>query len=133
MGLAKGEGEHGARGGAADPRQRHHLLQPLREEAVMEVADLLGRLVQVAGAGVIAEPGPVVQHLVDGGVGQRQHVGKAGHEALIVGNDRSDLGLLQHDFRDPDPVGGLLLLPGQGLAAVELIPVQDPGGEGRVI
>ncbi|MNH27270.1 hypothetical protein D3C79_873740 [compost metagenome] len=133
MGLTEREGEHGTGGGAPYPGQGHHLFKSLRKQAAVQITDLLRRLVQVAGTGVVTEPGPVVQHLVDGGVGQRQHIGEAGHEALIVGDDGGDLGLLQHDLGDPDPVGGLVLLPGQGLAAVDLVPVQDPGGESAVI
>ena len=94
------------------------------------IADLLGRLVQVAGPGVVAQPGPVVQHLVDGGIGQRHHIGEARHKTLVIGDDCSDLSLLQHDLRDPDPVRGLLLLPGQGFAAMKLVPLQNPACEG---
>lgn len=127
------EGEHGPGGGATDAGQGHHLFQLFRKEAAVQIADLLGSLVQVAGARVVAKPGPVMQHLVDGGVGQGQHVGEAGHEPLVIGDDSGNLGLLQHDLGDPDPVGGFVLLPGQGLAAVDLVPVQNAGGEGGVV
>ena len=96
----------------------------------MVIADLLGRLVQIAGPGIVAKPGPVVQHLVDGGISQCHHIGEACHKTLVIGDHGSDLSLLQHDLRDPDPVRGLLLLPGQGFAAMKLVPLQNPACEG---
>src|SRR5690606_6117113 len=42
----------------------------------------------------------------------------------------TDLGLLEHDLRDPDPVGGDVALPGQVLAAVPVIPGQHGLAEG---
>lgn len=130
VGLPEGEGEHGASGGATNARQGHHLVKLLREDPLMLIADLPGRLVQIAGPGVVAKTGPVVQHFVYGGIRQRYHIGKARHETLVIRDHSGDLGLLQHDFGDPDPIGSLLLLPGQGLAAVELVPVQHPASEG---
>ena len=61
--------------------------------------------VQVAGAGVIAEPLPGMQHLVERGRGQRANIGKARHELVKIGADRRDRRLLQHDLAEPDAVG----------------------------
>ena len=79
---------------------------------------------QVARAGVVAEPGPEVQHLVERCGGQIGDGGKARHKAFEIGNNGGDLGLLQHNFREPHLIGRFLLLPRQGLAAKALIPVQ---------
>ena len=72
---------------------------------------------QVAGAGVVAEPGPQGQHRIERALGQVRQGREAGHEALEVGDDHRHLGLLEHDLGDPDPVGGGVALPGQVLAA----------------
>ena len=86
--------------------------------------DLRG-LVQVARTAVVAEPGPQVQDFVLGRRGQCLDVGQRCHETVEVTEHGADLGLLQHDFRDPHPVGGDALLPGQVLATVTVVPVED--------
>ena len=81
--------------------------------------------VQVAGAGVIAEPLPGMQHLVERGGGQRTNIGETRHELVKIGADRRDRGLLQHDLAEPDAVGvGASAgrgAPGQ-VAAVAVVP-----------
>ena len=47
-------------------------------------------------------------------------------EAQEIGNDRRDLGLLKHDFGQPDPVGIFGALPGKVVTAVDPLPVDDP-------
>ena len=54
------------------------------------------------------------------------------HEPLKVGNHGGDLGLLQHDFRDPHTVGCWLRLPGQVPAPVLRMPVEHPLAEADV-
>ena len=71
-----------------------------------------------------------MQHLVRGRGRERQDVGEARHEALIIGNDRAHLRLLQHDFRDPHPVGAALALPGQVMTARARVPGEQRGGDG---
>ena len=89
--------------------------------------------VQVAGAGVIAEPLPGMQHLVERGRGQRANIGKARHELVKIGADRRDRRLLQHDLAEPDAVGvGRLAgrgAPGQ-VAAVAVVPGEQRRGIG---
>ena len=46
--------------------------------------------------------------------GQRAKVGKPLKEPLIVRDDGSDAGLLQHNFRYPDAIRIGCLTPGQG-------------------
>ncbi len=60
---------------------------------------------QVAGARVVAEPGPEPQHVVERRRRQRADVRPAREEAREIGPDRLHGGLLQHDFGQPDPVG----------------------------
>ena len=84
----------------------------MRKLSAMVLYDLFCGSVQIARPGVIAEAGPQVQHLVHAGICQCGDIRILRYETKVVGNDRLDLGLLQHDFRDPDPVGRWILLPG---------------------
>src|SRR5690606_4108899 len=61
---------------------------------------------------------------IHGRARQCLHIGEALHEAFEVRNDGADLGLLQHDLRYPDAVWRDLLLPGQVLAAVPVVPAE---------
>ena len=76
--------------------------------------DLRG-LVQVARTAVVAEPGPQVQDFVLGRRGQCLDVGQRCHETVEVTEHGADLGLLQHDFRDPHPVGVMPCCQGRSL------------------
>ncbi|VFS39965.1 Uncharacterised protein [Enterobacter cancerogenus] len=88
---------------------------------------LLCCIVQVARAGVIAKPGPQVQHLVQRRIRQIGNRGKARHKAFKVRNDRRDLRLLQHHLGEPYFVGRFFNLPGQGFTPVFVVPVQHLG------
>ena len=130
--LAIGETEDGAGCRSADSRQRLQRVEVLRQRPLVLIAHANGGLVQVACARIVTEPLPVLQHLVDAGVGQRAQVGKALQEILVIGYYRADLGLLQHDFRQPYAVG-VLLLPGQVATAVAMKPVKHRSREaGRI-
>ena len=115
MALAERESEYGARRGAADARQSGDRLDGRRKPAAVIVADDLRRLMQVACAGVIAEPGPVLQHLVQPCIGEADHVGKPVHEALEIRDHGLHLRLLQHDLRDPDAIGVAVFCHGRSL------------------
>ena len=71
---------------------------------------------EIARPAVIAQTLPELQELVllHGGQGRggRQLVQKA----LVIRDHRLDAGLLEHDLRDPDPVGRGALPPGEGAA-----------------
>ena len=81
--------------------------------------------VQIAGAGVVTQSLPGVQHIIERGGGQRTNIGETRHESVKIGTDRHDGRLLQHDFAEPDAVGvGALAgcgAPGQ-VAAVAVVP-----------
>src|SRR5450759_2168385 len=54
--------------------------------------------------------------------GERGDIGEALEKTAVIRNHRGDLGLLQHDFGDPDAVGIARALPRQVVAAVALVP-----------
>ena len=80
---------------------------------------------KVAGPGVVTETCPEVQHLILAGVGQDLKPRKSCHEIVVVGDDSGHLSLLQHNLRDPDPIGCYVLLPGQVFATVLIEPGQQ--------
>ncbi|CUJ29983.1 Uncharacterised protein [Achromobacter xylosoxidans] len=127
--LAIGEGGDGGGGRAADAGQGGDGFGAGGEVAIPVARDLLGAAVQVAGAGVVAQAGPVGHHVFLGGGGQRGHVGKALQEAFVVGDHRGHLRLLQHDLGEPDAVGIPGVLPGEIVAAVLALPGDDARGE----
>src|SRR5262249_13226259 len=89
------------------------------------IADSQRRAMHVARASVVAQARPKMQHFIDGCVGQRAHIGKALHEALIVGNDGGNLSLLQHDLRDPHAIRRAVVLPGQIVTALPAVPLNE--------
>ena len=60
---------------------------------------------QVAGAGVITEPLPELQYLVERCRGERRNIGPACHESVEIWADSRYRRLLQHNFAEPDAVG----------------------------
>ena len=90
-----------------------------------------GAGVQIAGAGVIAEAGPGLEHVVERRRRQRPNIGPARQKARVIGPDRLDRGLLQHDFGEPDAIriGALARrrAPRQ-LAAMAVVPGEQVGG-----
>src|SRR5581483_10223978 len=55
-------------------------------------------------------------------VGERDEIGKASQEALVVRNHGADLRLLQHDLGQPDAIRIARVLPGQVLAPMHSLP-----------
>ena len=90
-----------------------------------------GSLVQVAGACVISQPCPVIEHRVYRGARQAGNIGEAQDKTLVVGNDRSHLGLLQHDLRNPDAIRIPIALPGQAMAPMGAVPTQYSATEAK--
>ena len=69
---------------------------------------------------------PQPQHLIQRGAGEGLHVGEGAHEPPEVGNHGRDLGLLEHDLRDPDAVEVPRPPPGE----IAAVPV-EPGEKAR--
>ncbi|MNI91098.1 hypothetical protein D3C73_1487140 [compost metagenome] len=91
--------------------------------------DLHGAAMQVAGAGVVAQPRPIRHHVFLRGGGKRGHVRKALQETFVIRNHRGHLRLLQHDLGQPDPIRVTCVLPGQIVAAMLALPGNDSRGE----
>ena len=76
---------------------------------------------QVPRPRVVAQARPEAQHVVEARLAQRAHVGEAGHEALVEGDDGLHLGLLEHDLAHPDGVGIARAAPGE-IAGLPRVP-----------
>src|SRR5690606_9945925 len=120
-----GQAGDGASGGAADVGQLCEFLYVLRKGATILFDDNFRGLVQIARTAVVAEARPQMQHFVFLGGGKGFDAGQGAHETVEITQYGADLGLLQHDFRDPHTVGRDALLPGQVLAAMKVVPMQD--------
>src|SRR6266704_338530 len=81
---------------------------------------------QVTRPRVIAQAAPQREHVVELRPGERFHVRETREEALVVRNDRRDLGLLQHHFREPDAIRIARLLPRQVMTPVPDLPAYQP-------
>lgn len=74
---------------------------------------MLGRFVQIARAGVVAESGPILHHFRLGSFRQILKRREIFKKALKIGNDRRGGGLLQHGFGNPNAVGIAVQTPRQ--------------------
>ena len=131
--IAVAERKDGAGGRAADPRQGDKRVEFARHLPVMTVPHQDGGPVKIAGPGVVAESRPQPEHVVEGRVRESRESRKPCHESLVVPDDDTDPGLLQHDFGHPHAVGCGVALPGQMLAPVARMPVDQPPGDRREV
>ena len=61
--------------------------------------DFFGTVMKIAGAGIVAEACPSLEHIIEMRIGEIPDVGPAGDEVPIVGLDHGYRRLLQHDLR----------------------------------
>ena len=120
--LAMREREDRARSRASDAGKRHQAVQRLGETTAVPRDDLLCSTLEVPRPRVIAKTRPETHHFVRRRTGKRRGIRKPRDEALEIRLHRLDLRLLQHDFRDPDPIWRRIRLPGQVTAAMGLEP-----------
>ena len=92
--------------------------------------DELRGAVEIAGARVVTEARPEVQHFIKRRGRQRGGVGKALDEAVEIPDHGGDLGLLQHDLGHPHAIRRGVALPGQIVATVACVPGEQRRGNG---
>ena len=121
---AHAEREHRDRRGrrSTDAGQFRPSVGGLGEPPAEIVRDDACRRMEVARAGVVAEPAPRGEHIVERRIGQRTHVREPREEALVVRDHRRHLRLLQHDLGQPDAVRIAVALPRKIVAAVHALP-----------
>src|SRR5580704_18791990 len=92
--------------------------------------NLFGGEMQVAGAAVVTEAGPMVEHIVKWRSRQAGYSRKSRQETPVVRNHRGDSRLLQHYFGHPDAIG-VAGAPPIEIAFVAAIPGQQPSVKKR--
>ena len=112
-GLIESDAANGASGVASDAGQFKDLLEARGEGAPVFFHDKEGGFLHVSDAGVIAEALPELVDFLRGRFSERLNIGKLVHPTFPVGDDGFDLGLLEHDFGDPNGVGITGRSPGQ--------------------
>ncbi len=124
------EGEGGDRIGcvAADSREITNRFRVSWECAAMFFHDGNGRGAKISGARIVAEPLPGVENVVFRSGGQRREIGESPEPLIIIRDDRGDLGLLEHKFRDEDRVGIGRVPPGK-IAAIFAVPGKESAPE----
>lgn len=126
--IEGGGGEHGG-GVGAEAGEAQEFGFGSRKLAVVLGDKGLGALMQQVRAAVVAEALPVVEDVGDRGLGQALQGGEALQKPLVVGNNRGDGGLLEHDLGQPDVVGrGGGVSPRHGTVAAR-VPGQQSGLE----
>lgn len=98
-----GECSNCSRGVIADARQRQKLIQIVRNDTVMTLADDSCALVQPHGPPGVTQSSPSAHHLCLSGSCHLARVGPAAHPFLPKGQDPRDRGLLQHHLGDQNP------------------------------
>ena len=106
----------------SDARQSGQRFRRLRKLPAIFITDKLCATVQIARPCVVAQPCPVFEHRIQRRLRQRRDLRKRFKKASVIGNDGRDLCLLQHDFRQPHPIGITPPLPGQIMATLLLLP-----------
>src|SRR6202022_2462411 len=92
--------------------------------SVQLVHDYLRALVKISGPIVISEPLPGVKYFGFAGVRQVADRRESLKPALVIGQDRCHLRLLEHEFRDEDLIGIGRFAPRQ-FTALTLKPVDQ--------
>ena len=128
-----GEGGDGGGGAATDAGQFRKQIDVGGKARAMLRNDLLCSAMQVARAAVVAEPGPVREHLVFGRVRQCSHIREAINKSHVIRQHRCHLCLLKHDFGQPDAIRVTGVLPGQIVATVDALPGDQADGEGGIV
>jgi hypothetical protein len=129
--LVEGDRGNGRRRIAADSGQFPQGGFTFRELAAMPRHEDPRAGVHVAGARVIAEPGPGGEHVVQRGRRQCRQIGPTLQEFRVIERDCSHRRLLQHDLGQPDAVGIRAFTcrrPPRQHAAVPVIPGEQVGG-----
>lgn len=85
--------------------------------------------VKVARPAVITQAAPEAQNFIGVRSGQINNCRKALKKTCVVVEYGRDLGLLEHDFRQPDTVRVARVLPGQAVTAMCFLPANQFDGE----
>jgi hypothetical protein len=127
--LIKGNAADGASRVTANPWQSQHGCKIPWKLAAMVSYQNFGGLLYVSGALIITEAFPKLEDSFGPGPGHPLQRGQRPHPSDPERQDRVDLGLLQHDFGDPDCVRIAGLTPGQG-TCLSAVPGEQDSHDG---
>lgn len=122
----KGQAGHCSCCVAAEPGKGKQALFHGRNFPFKISLDDFGRFEEMPGPGIVTQTSPGFEHFGQGGLSQRGQGWKKFQEAVIIGQDRFDPGLLQHELRNHDPIR-IRLLPPRQVSPVTGIPSEKRG------
>ena len=125
LGKAKSGNRRGC--GWPDTGQGLQQLGRLRKLAPMQLHNILCAAVQIAGAAVVTQAAPQAQHLIQRRCCQISDRRETQQKPPVIVQHRDHLGLLQHDFRQPDAIRVARVLPGQAVASMAFLPAHHMG------
>ena len=105
-------------------RERSRLLIIAAKMSAELFGNDFGGTVKITRAAIVTQSRPEFEHPFQGGARQASDGGKSLKEALVIGDHRRNLGLLEHDLRDQDLVRVARLPPGE-VPAVLPEPAQE--------
>ncbi len=130
--LTKGHAQNGPGRIGADAGQRQDLVAVAGHLSIVPFHHELGRFVQIAGPGIVAQSLPQFEHILLIGSGQIAQRREARHPAVEVVDHRLQACLLRHDLADPDGIGIALSrrrsAPGEGSLLIG-VPGREPTGD----
>ncbi len=130
LGRLERESRDRARGIAADTRKRPESVD-LRRNSPVQLGDHpAGQSMKVGGPPIVSKTLPALPHHPRGGGGEGVDVRVLVEEAGVEALDPADLGLLEHELRNEDPVRVAGPAPGQ-VATVLPEPGHDEATERR--
>ena len=104
FGLCESDAGDGAGGVASDAGEGEDIIEAAWEGGGMFFADEASGFLEIARAGVVTETFPEFEDVLFVGDGERGDGGEVLHPAFPIWNDGFDLGLLEHNLRNPDGV-----------------------------
>ena len=113
-----------ASGVTSNAGQCEHGIEFAGEFAVVLVHNELGCALHIADTSVIAETFPELMDSFGAGFGESPNVRQGLHPAFPIRPDGFDLGLLEHDFGDPDGVG-IARAPPREITGVFRVPIEQ--------
>ena len=126
--LVECEGGNGVCRVTADARKVQDRFHIFWKSAAVLFHDGDSSRAQIPGARVVAEPLPGVKDVVFGSGSERREIGKAPEPVIIIRDDGSDLGLLEHELGNEDRVGVVGTAPGK-IARVLTVPGKEIAAE----
>ena len=126
--LVEGECGDGVRCVTANSRKFPDRFRVSRKSATMFFHYRDGSGPEISGSVVVAEPLPGVKDVIFGSGGEGGEIGEAAEPLIIISDDGSYLGLLEHELGDEDGVGIGAMAPGK-IAEIFAVPGKERAPE----